>query len=156
MAAAHLLHGFIGAGKTTFARTVEARGAVRFSLDEWYLRLYGDMGPRGHLNPEWADRVQRLLDDVWPRVAALGVDVVLDFGFWARESRDRARELAGAVGANAVLYWVQCDEDVGLDRVRTRNLDPGDSWYLDEGSFDYLRARYQPLGDDEPHEVIRT
>lgn len=38
----HLLAGLNGAGKTTFARHLEATiPAVRFSLDEWMLRLYG-------------------------------------------------------------------------------------------------------------------
>ncbi len=38
-ATAHLLHGFTGAGKTTFARQLEAEtGAVRFCQDEWVHR----------------------------------------------------------------------------------------------------------------------
>jgi predicted kinase len=38
----HLLAGLNGAGKTTFARHLEADlPAVRFTLDEWLLRLHG-------------------------------------------------------------------------------------------------------------------
>jgi predicted kinase len=33
----HLVHGFLGAGTTTFARELAAeRAAIRFSIDEWY------------------------------------------------------------------------------------------------------------------------
>jgi hypothetical protein len=36
MSTAHLIHGFLGAWKTTFAKKLEAElGAVRFSQDEW-------------------------------------------------------------------------------------------------------------------------
>ena len=43
MATAHLIHGFLGAGKTTFARELEQNiPAIRFSHDEWMTRLYGD------------------------------------------------------------------------------------------------------------------
>lgn len=40
----HLLCGLPGAGKTTLARRLEAGlPAIRFSLDEWMLRLYPDL-----------------------------------------------------------------------------------------------------------------
>ncbi len=90
-----------------------------------------------------------MLDDVWPRVLAAGADVILDFGFWSREDRDRARGLAATVGATHRLYWVRCSDELALERVRTRNCDPGDSWFLDEGSFEYLRGKYHPLEADE-------
>jgi hypothetical protein len=40
-----------------------------------------------------------LLDDQWMRVARSGVDVILDYGFPTRASRDTARRQADAVGA---------------------------------------------------------
>src|SRR5215831_19511334 len=40
----HLLCGLNGAGKTTYAvRLAEARGAVRFSLDEWLLMIHPEI-----------------------------------------------------------------------------------------------------------------
>ena len=42
MPTAHLLHGFVGGGKTTFARKLEREyRAVRFTHDEWMHKLYG-------------------------------------------------------------------------------------------------------------------
>lgn len=39
---AHLICGFIGSGKTTFARKLEKEtGAARFTKDEWMVRLFG-------------------------------------------------------------------------------------------------------------------
>jgi tRNA uridine 5-carbamoylmethylation protein Kti12 len=44
MATAHLIHGFLGAGKTTFARQLERElRAIRFSQDEWMANLNGDL-----------------------------------------------------------------------------------------------------------------
>lgn len=157
MPTAYLLHGFIGVGKSTLARAMEAEGrGVRFSNDEWYLRLYGDMAPPGHLNADLEARTQALLDDVWTRVLAAGTSVILDFGLWSRVERDRVRSLVADVGATADLYWVQCPEAVALERVRTRNENPGDSWFLDETSFEYLRQKYHPLDPDEVHTVVRS
>ena len=46
MATLHLLHGPVGSGKTTFARQLERKiRAVRFTPDEWMIRLYGDRPP---------------------------------------------------------------------------------------------------------------
>jgi predicted kinase len=46
MPTAHLIHGYVGAGKTTFARRLEQElPAIRFSHDEWMTRLYGDDPP---------------------------------------------------------------------------------------------------------------
>ena len=46
MPTAHLIHGYLGAGKTTFARQLERDiPAIRFSHDEWMVRLYGDDPP---------------------------------------------------------------------------------------------------------------
>ena len=46
MATVHLLCGKVGSGKTTFARRLEQNGAVRYSVDDWMLRLYGAHMPR--------------------------------------------------------------------------------------------------------------
>jgi hypothetical protein len=46
MPSAHLIYGYLGAGKTTFARQLERDiPAIRFSHDEWMVRLYGDDPP---------------------------------------------------------------------------------------------------------------
>ena len=46
MPTAHMIYGYLGVGKTTFASHLEARhGAVRFSNDEWMTRLYGQALP---------------------------------------------------------------------------------------------------------------
>jgi predicted kinase len=40
MPTAHLIHGFLGVGKTTLARQLEQKiPAIRFSHDEWMTRL---------------------------------------------------------------------------------------------------------------------
>jgi hypothetical protein len=50
MTTVHLVCGFLGSGKTTFAEALAKReGAIRFSIDELYLRLFAD-GPTYDLN----------------------------------------------------------------------------------------------------------
>jgi predicted kinase len=74
MATAHLIHGFLGVGKTTFARQLEQRiPAIRFSHDEWMARLYGDDPPVEHY-AEFHRRVCEQIGEVERRCAVEAVD----------------------------------------------------------------------------------
>lgn len=148
----HFICGLTGAGKTTFARKLERKiPAVRFSPDEWMVKLYGHDPPA----QEFQDRYQRVVDLIWQttlRLLDLGLDVVLDFGFWSRASRDAARARAAAAGVPYKLYFLDCMEGVMRRRVlnRTEEL-PADALWIDEAAFDLFRERFEPLGEDEEH-----
>lgn len=75
----HLLCGLVGVGKTTLARQMARDGAaVRFSLDEWMLRLYG----LGYEDREYVaklDGCKALIWDMALQVLATGHDVILDW-----------------------------------------------------------------------------
>ena len=104
MATLHLVHGFVGAGKTTFSRNLEAEiPAIRFTLDEWIVKLYGHNPPEDKFI-EYSDRVSSLIWQLTTQLLDLDRDVILDFGFWSRASRNRAREFALSVNAEVKLY----------------------------------------------------
>jgi hypothetical protein len=62
-------------------------------------------------------RVEAVMLPVWTRCLVLGVDVVLDLGFWSRESRDAARATVARCGANSRLDDVRCDAETAWRRV---------------------------------------
>lgn len=145
----HAIHGYLGAGKTTFALKLEAETAgVRLSIDEWTIGLSGE---RSHLDPGLFDRTSWLLNELWPRIAVAGADVILDFGFWTRASRDDARARAGKVGADFRLYALQCDDATAIARCRART-EPT-AYVFDAVAFKNLRSKFEPL---EPDEVALT
>lgn len=152
MATVYMLYGLVGSGKTTYARVLEQRGAVRISIDEWTIAASGD---RVHLDPALFERIWRQLLRHWPAIAAHGVDVVLDLGFFTRRQRDEARALAASVGARARLVWVQCAAGVAQRRCAERPPDPTGYW-IDGSAFASIAARLEPLGADEPHEIVKT
>ena len=61
---------------------------------------------------------------IWLALSALriGVNVVLDFGVWAKVERSALRALAASVGATSELVYLQVDEEEQWRRVQARAL----------------------------------
>ena len=152
----HLLHGFLGAGKTTVARQLERQlPAVRYTPDEWMGRLFGDDPPAEHFQRN-LDALFELMTAHWPMVLHCGADVVLDYGFWSRAARDATRRRATELGCNTRLYALQCSEPTARRRCRERNTQLAGSLLITDPTFDTLKTRFEPLGPDEPHTRIET
>jgi hypothetical protein len=89
--------GLPASGKTTLARKLEIReAAVRLSPDEWIAQLYGsDVQRRDRPVFDAArERVEALQCNVAGRALVLGLDVILENGFWSRAERDEYRTWA--------------------------------------------------------------
>jgi predicted kinase len=149
MATAHLVFGYVGSGKTTFAKRLEVEhGAVRFTPDEWMARLFGDDPPEESF-AEKAEAILELLEPLWARCLSLGLDVVLDYGFWTRKERDKVRAVVERLGASACLYSLECRDDEARRRIEARNKADDRSLYIAPATYDALRRRFEPLGVDE-------
>ena len=149
MATAHLLFGYLGSGKTTFAKRLEVEhAAVRFTPDEWMARLFGDDPPE-HSFPEKAAAILELLEPLWTRCLCLGLDVVLDYGFWTRKERDEVRAAVARLGASARLYCLECPADEARRRIDARNQSDDRSLYIEASTYDALWRRFEPLDVDE-------
>lgn len=149
-ATVHLLHGLPGCGKTHFARQLAAeRRCVRLSHDEWVVRLFGSRPSTDQIEAV-REPIHAMLWTYTSRIVDAGSDVILDFGFWTRGERDRAREQVRGMGAAHLLYTFDCPSQVAWERVKRRNsLDSTDSLHIDEQTFWLLADRVEPLMLDE-------
>jgi predicted kinase len=129
-----MICGPLGAGKTTLARCLtKEHGAIRFSLDEWVMQLFGSEAPEPMRFEWWVERCQRCSERIWRVCRDLlgqGVDVILDFGFPARAHRQEYRALALHAGADVHLHVVSADAALRRERVRARNQGESETFAL--------------------------
>lgn len=138
--------GLPASGKTTLAKTLEQRhDALRLTKDDWMMALFG-WG-------EFEDKreiVEALLWGMGARALQLGVDVVLDYGLWARVEREEYRARAEALGARVDFRFLDVPEEELFRRLAARNLraGPQDVPITAAQLREYL-PRFQRPTDDE-------
>jgi hypothetical protein len=86
--------------------------ALRLTPDEWMARIVGD----GYDDAKRA-AVEAVQWEIAARALSLGVDVILENGFWSRSERDDFRSRAAAVGAETKLYFLDVPRDELLRRT---------------------------------------
>jgi predicted kinase len=138
------------AGKTTLARQLEhEQNALRLTPDEWIVRLYG-ADVSGEALDAARDPVEDVLWDLAARVLVLGVDVILDFGFWTRGEREGFRSRATQLGARSELHFLNVPEETLLTRLAARNgdLPPGTFWIDEARMREWYRLFEAPTEDE--------
>lgn len=150
MATLHLICGLPGAGKTTLARQIESeRPALRLCPDEWIAPLLKETDDAKELD-RLRFPIEALQWEIAQRALALGVDVILEWGFWSREERDRLRASAEALGARAELHFL----DVGREELwwrlsrRNANVPPG-TFVVTRDQLDLWWSWFEPPTADE-------
>ena len=128
---------------------------MRFTPDEWMARLFGEDPPVAIFKEKGA-AILGLLEPMWMRCLHLGVDVVLDYGFWSRAERDHVRKLVESSGGQVLLYSVECPVEEAWRRVSARNRQNHRSLYIAPATFDLLKGRVEPLQSDESHLTARS
>lgn len=152
MATLHLICGLPCAGKTSFARQLEQTyAALRLTPDEWHLPLFGaDLEDAAHDSRHM--RIESLLWGVAARVLTLGVDVILDFGFWSRVEREEYRGRAAELGAGSELHYLHVPDEVLLARLAARNAQlPAGAFWIPEAM---LKSWMQLFEAPTPDELV--
>jgi predicted kinase len=130
LATLHLMVGLPFSGKTTLARKLEReRSALRLTPDEWHVRLFGQDAEE----PEHDARhslIEAMLWNIASRALELGTNVILDFGFWAREEREDFRSRAKRLGASSEVHFLDVTEEELLRRLEVRNSKPSQEHFF--------------------------
>src|ERR1044071_9400126 len=130
MATLYLMVGLPCSGKTTLARKLEReKSALRLTPDEWQIPLFGQDAEE----PEHDVRhslIESMLWNIASRALELGANVILDYGFWAREEREDYRLRAKQLGVSSEVHYQDVPEDELLKRLEKRNSRPSQESFL--------------------------
>lgn len=145
-----MLAGLPGAGKTTVARDIaEAGRAVRFTLDEWMLRLYG----MSYDDPQYGECAALCRDLIWDtaqQVLEAGVDVVFDWSQWSRMKRAEWVERAAKAGYALTLHYVATPLEVAVERAERRHSEFAHP--IDEAAVAHMARLFEePTADEGFH-----
>src|SRR5438046_7585648 len=111
MATLFMICGLPGAGKTTLAKQLEvSRSALRLSPDEWIARILEDSSDTVELD-RLRDPVESLQWTVAQEALSLGISVILENGFWARQERTVFQSKARAMAASVELHFLNVPKD---------------------------------------------
>jgi predicted kinase len=121
--------GLPGTGKTTGARRIELeQQALRLTKDEWVKALYGLVNP-----PLASDVIEGRLIEIGLRALELGVNVVIDFGLWARDERSALRQAAADLGVAVEMRYFELTPTELRRRLDRRQADePHTTWHMSD------------------------
>lgn len=121
MATLYLMVGLPCSGKTTLARKLEYElSALRLTPDEWQIPLFGQDADEAEHDARHS-LIEALLWNIAARALELGTNVILDYGFWAREEREDYRLRAKQLGASSEIRYLEAPVDELLRRLEERN-----------------------------------
>ncbi len=128
--------GLQGSGKTTLAKQLETEhSALRLTADEWLHELHPEVS--GVALDVLREPVERVQWNVARRTLELGCNVILDWGLWSREERDRYRLAARELGVRVVLCLVEATREELFERLSRRNAAaPHGTFHISEARLD--------------------
>ena len=141
-----------GSGKSTHARALKGQGYVRLSIDgaAWEQGYRAQPLPDGVSEAIAAAQKTQLLD-----LVRAGRDVVLDYSFYSRAFRDEYRALLAPLGVVPEVVYVRTPRELGLERMRERNVGHPDDFCLPEEVVEMYWDGFEvPTEEEGPIRVV--
>ena len=148
MAKVILICGKICSGKSTYAEQLRIQNnAVVLSTDEITLALFGQHC--GDKYDDYVERTQNYLFNKSLELIEVGINVILDWGFWMKEERDYARE----------FYNSRNIDETWKSRLKKRNseviAETTSAYYIDDNLAEKFAAIFEVPSEDEIDVIYR-
>lgn len=112
--------GKICSGKSTYSEKLRIKyNAVILSVDEITLALFGQNA--GDKHDDYVERTEKYLFDKSLDIIGVGVNVVLDWGFWTKKERDYAKQFYRSKGVDCEFHFIDISDDKWRMRMEKRN-----------------------------------
>lgn len=116
----YLICGKICSGKSTYAEQLRVQNhAVLLSTDEITLALFGQHC--GDKHDDYVERTQNYLFNKSLELIEVGINVILDWGFWLKVERDYAREFYNSRNIACEFHYIDISDETWYTRLKKRN-----------------------------------
>lgn len=141
---AMLICGKICSGKTTYCeRLSKEQNAAVLSCDELVLQLFGER--LGDRHEEITGKAQRYLLAQAAKLLELGVNIILEWGFWSHESRRNAEKFFKSRGFETEWYYIEVSDEEWRRRIEKRNREAdGQAYFVDDAIAEKCNALFEP------------
>ena len=156
MAKVILICGKICSGKSTYAEQLRIQNnAVVLSTDEITLALFGQHC--GDKHDEYVERTQNYLFNKSLELIEVGINVILDWGFWLKEERDYAREFYNSRNIACEFHYIDISDNTWKSRLKKRNSEilakETNAYYIDDNLAGKFASIFE-VPDEEEIDVI--
>ncbi len=152
MAKVYLICGKICSGKSTYAEQLRVQNnAVLLSTDEITLALFGQHC--GDKHDDYVERTQTYLFNKSLELIEVGINVILDWGFWLRVERDYAREFYNSRNIECEFHYVDISDETRKARLKKRNgevlAEETSAYYIDDNLAEKFASIFEEPSEDE-------
>ena len=152
MAKVYLICGKICSGKSTYAEQLRVQNnAVLLSTDEITLALFGQHC--GDKHDDYVERTQNYLFNKSLELIEVGINVILDWGFWLKEERDYAREFYNSRNIECEFHYVDISDETWKARLKKRNCEvlteETSAYYIDNNLAEKFASIFEEPSADE-------
>jgi predicted kinase len=116
--------GVAGAGKTTYAQELETQGYMRLSIDEEVWKRFGRYGVdyEPSTYPAHSAEAEAVLKQKLVDLIHAGRNVVVDYSFWERSTRDHYKCLIVEAGGRWSLVYLKVSPELLRERLVARRI----------------------------------
>jgi len=148
-----LICGKICSGKTIYAKKIaKDLNAVILSVDEITLSLFGQH--LGDKHDEICEKIEEYLYKKALEILSVGINVILDWGFWKRENRQFVTKYFKALGINVEWHYIDVDKITWNKNIFKRNNairnNEENNYFIDENIIKKLENLFEK---PEPNEI---
>lgn len=138
--------GKICSGKSTYSEKLRKENkAVVLSVDEITLALFEQNV--GEKHDEYVEKLEKYLFEKSLDIISVGVDVILDWGFWTKAERDYARAFYSQRNIDSEFHYIDVSKKNWHMRLDKRNREISDgkvhAYYVDDNLAEKFNSIFE-------------